>query len=276
MKRIIPEDPKWRATLAAVAVAVVVALVVVVVSLTTDPATVPAATRSATSTPRVTPTAMATDTPTPTPTPTPTGPVDAIDAPTSTTVAAATGADVPVSATAGGAVTSTLPNPQASGAPLVFRVVEQQSGWVRVQLAKRPNGSTGWVPTSAVKLTSDPYAIVVSVTDNTLDLYKDGSVLHSYPVATGTGGTPTPTGRFALTELLAPTNDGYGPYAYGTTAFSDVLNSFGGGPGQIGLHGTNDSSSIGSGASHGCVRMHNADITALAKLLPLGTPFQVR
>ncbi|MEN0101818.1 MAG: L,D-transpeptidase, partial [Curtobacterium sp.] len=77
-------------------------------------------------------------------------------------------------------------------------------------------------------------------------------------------------------ELLAPTNDGYGPYAYGTTAFSDVLNSFGGGPGQIGLHGTNDSSSIGSGASHGCVRMHNADITALAKLLPLGTPFQVR
>jgi len=276
VKRIIPEDPKWRATLAAVAVAVVVALVVVVVSLTTDPATVPAATRSATSTPRVTPTAMATDTPTPTPTPTPTGPVDAIDAPTSTTVAAATGADVPVSATAGGAVTSTLPNPQASGAPLVFRVVEQQSGWVRVQLAKRPNGSTGWVPTSAVKLTSDPYAIVVSVTDNTLDLYKDGSVLHSYPVATGTGGTPTPTGRFALTELLAPTNDGYGPYAYGTTAFSDVLNSFGGGPGQIGLHGTNDSSSIGSGASHGCVRMHNADITALAKLLPLGTPFQVR
>jgi len=276
VKRIIPEDPKWRATLAAVAVAVVVALVVVVVSLTTDPATVPAATRSATSTPRATPTPTATDTPTPTPTPTPTGPVDAIDAPTSTTVAAATGADVPVSATAGGAVTSTLPNPQASGAPLVFRVVEQQSGWVRVQLAKRPNGSTGWVPTSAVKLTSDPYAIVVSVADNTLDLYKDGSVLHSYPVATGTGGTPTPAGRFALTELLAPTNDGYGPYAYGTTAFSDVLNSFGGGPGQIGLHGTNDSSSIGSGASHGCVRMHNADITALAKLLPLGTPFQVR
>ncbi|WP_281266684.1 L,D-transpeptidase family protein [Curtobacterium sp. 9128] len=181
-----------------------------------------------------------------------------------------------MSAEPDGAVTERLSNPQKSGAPLVLRVVDQRDGWAQVQLAQRPNGSTGWVPTSAVTLSSTPYAIVVTESTNTLDLYKDGSVLHSYPVATGTGGTPTPTGRFALTELLAPTNDGYGPYAYGTTAFSDVLNSFGGGPGQIGLHGTNDSSSIGSGASHGCVRMHNADITALAKLLPLGTPFQVR
>ncbi|KQR32951.1 L,D-transpeptidase family protein [Curtobacterium sp. Leaf154] len=218
--------------------------------------------------------------PTPTPTtPKPTrsaAPVDGIDAPTSTTVAAATGASVPVSASAGGKATQTLENPQASGAPLVLRVVDQQDGWAEVQLAQRPNGSTGWVPTSAVTLSEDPYAIVVTRSTNTLDLYKAGKVVDSYPVATGTGGTPSPTGRFALTELLAPTNEGYGPYAYGTTAFSDVLNSFGGGPGQIGLHGTDDTSSIGTAASHGCIRMHNDDITALAERLPLGTPFQVR
>ncbi|MBF4613959.1 L,D-transpeptidase family protein [Curtobacterium sp. VKM Ac-1376] len=221
----------------------------------------------------------ASSTPTATAAPEPTrsaGPVDAVDAPTSTTVAAVRGATVPVSRTPGGAATTTLENPQASGAPLVFRVVDQQDGWAEVQLAQRPNGSTGWVPTSAVALSEDPYAIVVTRSTNTLDLYKAGKVVDSYPVATGTGGTPSPTGRFALTELLAPTNDGYGPYAYGTTAFSDVLNSFGGGPGQIGLHGTDDTSSIGTAASHGCIRMHNADITTLAELLPLGTPFQVR
>lgn len=181
-----------------------------------------------------------------------------------------------MSATAGGASGQTLSNPQQSGAPLVFRVVDRQDGWVRVQLPQRPNGSLGWVRTGAVTLSEDPYAIVVTRAENTLDLYKAGKVVDSYPVATGTGGTPTPTGRFALTELLAPTNAGYGPYAYGTTAFSDVLNSFGGGPGQIGLHGTDDTSSIGTAASHGCIRMHNADITALAELLPLGTPIQVR
>lgn len=273
----LPTDPRRRVAVIAGVLAAVCAGGVVALGLSTrSPAPTPSPTMTVaagTLSPESTPTpAPATSTPTATPA----GPTDAVDAPASTTVAAASGSSVPVSATPGGTVTTTLPNPQSSGAPLVFRVVDQQDGWVRVQLAQRPNGSTGWVPTSAVKLSTTPYAIVVTEASNTLDLYKGGSVLHSYSVATGTGGTPTPTGRFALTELLAPTNGGYGPYAYGTTAFSNVLNSFGGGPGQIGLHGTNDSSSIGTGASHGCVRMHNADITALAKLLPLGTPFQVR
>ncbi|OIH95244.1 hypothetical protein BIU90_03020 [Curtobacterium sp. MCBA15_001] len=259
----------------AAAVAVVCAAGIATVALTTGtPGAVPSRTPVAAAS-----TAVATPTPTPTPTPaatTPSGPQEPVDAPASSTVAAAKGATVPVSATPGGARTEQLPNPQASGAPLVFRVLDQRDGWVQVQLAQRPNGSSGWVPTSAVTLSTTPYAIVVDEATNTLDLYRNGTVLHSYAVATGTGGTPTPTGRFALTELLAPTNGGYGPYAYGTTAFSDVLNSFGGGPGQIGLHGTDDASSIGTDASHGCVRMRNADITTLAKTLPLGTPFQVR
>ncbi|HEV7148765.1 MAG TPA: L,D-transpeptidase, partial [Pedococcus sp.] len=93
--------------------------------------------------------------------------------------------------------------------------------------------------------------------------------------ATGTGGTPTPVGSFFLTELLAPTNPGYGPYAYGLSAFSDVLTSFGGGPGQIGLHGTSEAGSIGHSSSHGCIRLSNADITTLAKILPLGTPVNI-
>ncbi|MFJ4076370.1 L,D-transpeptidase family protein [Curtobacterium sp. NPDC089991] len=267
---ILPTEPRRRATLIAAAVAVVCAGAVAFVALgPLSAAPAPTPTRSV----------AASATPTPTATPGPTrsaGPTDAVDAPASTTVAAVRGDSVPVSSTPGGTATTTLSNPQQSGAPLVFRVVDQEDGWAQVQLAQRPNGSTGWVPTSAVTLTEDPYAIVVTRAENTLDLYKDGKVVDSYPVATGTGGTPSPTGRFALTELLAPTNSGYGPYAYGTTAFSDVLNSFGGGPGQIGLHGTDDSSSIGTAASHGCIRMHNADISALAELLPLGTPFQVR
>jgi lipoprotein-anchoring transpeptidase ErfK/SrfK len=199
-----------------------------------------------------------------------------VSAPTSSTVASATGSTVAVSATPGGATTQTLANPQKNGAPLVFLVLGQQSGWVHVGLAQRPNGSTGWVPSSSVTLAADPYALVATTETNELVLYRGGVAQHTYSVATGTGGTPTPHGSFYLTELLAPTNSGYGPYAYGLSAFSDVLNSFGGGPGQIGLHGTNEASSIGTAASHGCIRLQNADITALAKLLPLGTPIQIR
>jgi lipoprotein-anchoring transpeptidase ErfK/SrfK len=267
----LPTEPRRRAPLVAAAVAVVCAGVVAV-ALTSGMSTgAPAPTRAAAVSAPAAPTATRTPTPAASP-----RAEDAVDAPASTTVAAATGRTVPVSSTPGGKATEQLANPQASGAPLVFRVTDQRDGWVQVQLARRPNGSTGWVPAASVKTSTTPFAIVVTESTNTLDLYQAGRVVDSYPVATGTGGTPTPTGRFALTELLAPTNDGYGPYAYGTTAFSDVLNSFGGGPGQIGLHGTDDASSIGTDASHGCVRMRNADITALAERLPLGTPFQVR
>ena len=46
--------------------------------------------------------------------------------------------------------------------------------------------------------------------------------------------------------------------------------------GVIGLHGTNDPSSIGNRESHGCIRLYNRDIEKLVPLLPLGTPVVIR
>ena len=222
---------------------------------------------------RPTPTASATPSAS-APAPTPTLSADPA-VPTSSTIASATGGSVEVHDGPDGAVVTTLSNPQPSGAPLVLLVVGQEGDWVNVALAQRPNGSTGWVPASAVSLTTTSYSLVASTSTNTLVLYDAGVEKKSFSVATGTGGTPTPTGSFYLTELLAPTNQGYGPYAYGLSAFSDALNSFGGGPGQIGLHGTDDESSIGQAASHGCIRLSNADISELAGMLPLGTPITI-
>jgi lipoprotein-anchoring transpeptidase ErfK/SrfK len=216
-------------------------------------------------------------TPTPTATaPAPTPTLSAAPAvPTTSTVASVAGSSVEVRDAPDGSVTTTLENPQASGAPLVLLVLGQEGDWVNVSVAQRPNGSSGWVAASAVSLTTTSFALVASTTTNTLVLYDAGVETKSFPVATGTGGTPTPTGSFYLTELLAPTNQGYGPYAYGLSAFSDALNSFGGGPGQIGLHGTDDEASIGQAASHGCIRLSNADISELAGMLPLGTPITI-
>ncbi|ROS54705.1 lipoprotein-anchoring transpeptidase ErfK/SrfK [Frigoribacterium sp. PhB24] len=196
--------------------------------------------------------------------------------PASTTIATADVARISVSSTPGGPTTTVLEPPRPSGTPLVFRVVEQRGDDIEVDLAQRPNGSTGWVRASDVTLNSTSYALVVSTSSNELSLFDAGALVDTYPAATGTGGTPTPLGDFYLTELLAPTNEGYGPYAYGLSAFSDVLNSFGGGPGQIGLHGTDDAASVGRSASHGCIRLLDADITTLAGMLPLGTPILIR
>ena len=207
----------------------------------------------------------------PTPTATPTASAPAATA----TSATATGSTLEVFAEPGGGVTATLTNPQESGAPLTLLVAATQGEWLQVHLAQRPNGSTGWVKADAVQQHSLEYSLEASTEANTLTLLKNGQVVKSFSAATGTGGTPTPHGAFFLTELLEPTNQGYGPFAFGLSAFSDVLSSFGGGPGQIGLHGTDDVDSIGQSASQGFIRLSNADITELANLLPLGTPITI-
>ena len=56
------------------------------------------------------------------------------------------------------------------------------------------------------------------------------------------------------------------PYAFGLSAYSTVLTSFGGGDGEVGLHGTNDPSILGSDVSHGCIRVSNSVITRLSSV----------
>lgn len=189
--------------------------------------------------------------------------------------ARAVGRSLLVHAAPDGPVTRTLANPQPAGAPLTLLVKRAEGPWLEVFLPMRPNGSTGWVRARDVRTAQVPYRVEISTAAHRLELYKSGRLVATFAAATGTGGTPTPVGSFFLTELLAPTNPGYGPYAYGLSAFSDVLTSFGGGPGQIGLHGTSEAGSIGHSSSHGCIRLSNADITTLAKILPLGTPVNI-
>jgi lipoprotein-anchoring transpeptidase ErfK/SrfK len=171
----------------------------------------------------------------------------------------------------------TLANPQPSGAPLVFLVVAHHGPWVQVQLPVRPNGSTGWVRASEVTLAGVAYRLDLHRAAHRLDVYRFDSLERSYPVGIGTSETPTPGGTFYLKELLRPptTTGPYGPYAYGLSGFSNTLRSFAGGDGVIGIHGTDHPELVGKDVSHGCIRMRNADITALTKVLPLGTPVRV-
>ena len=60
-------------------------------------------------------------------------------------------------------------------------------------------------------------------------------------------------------------------FALGLSGHSDVLTEFGGGDGQIAIHGTNNPGDIGQDVSHGCVRIVNDAIERLSTL-PLGTP----
>ena len=174
--------------------------------------------------------------------------------------------------------TRTLDNPTEVGGPLVFLVDEERDEWLQVLLPVRPNGSTGWIRRADVELRRNPYSIVVELASHQITVRRGEEVIAQEPIGVGTGDTPTPGGRYYLKELLRPPdpNGAYGPYAYGLSGFSEVLTAFASGEGVIGIHGTNDPSSIGRDVSHGCIRLHNDAITALAEFLPLGTPVDIQ
>lgn len=179
-----------------------------------------------------------------------------------------------------GAPTQQLANPTENGGPLVFLLkgTDGNADPVEVYLPVRPNGTTGFVKRSELgPITHHSYRIMVQVSAHIITVTKGAEVILEEPVGIGTTETPTPGGIFYLKELLRPPNANgpYGPYAYGLSGFSNVLTSFAGGDGVIGIHGTNDPSSIGTDVSHGCIRMSNEGITRLAKVLPLGTPVEI-
>ncbi len=168
-------------------------------------------------------------------------------------------------------------NPTHEGLPVVGLVMQRQGDWVEMQISRRPNEATAWVQASEVRIRSTPYHIRVSSSGHRLTAYNGGEVVLDVPVAVGTGGTPTPTGTFFIDGIVTNLDPSgpYGPAQLSVAAFSNVLQRFGSGIGQIAIHGTNAPGSVGSSVSHGCVRMSNDDIATLANMVPTGTPVEI-
>ena len=194
-------------------------------------------------------------------------------------VAQAVGAGLHVSPSPGVAPAAALSNPLPSGAPRVLLVVGEAADWLQVLLPVRPNSSVGWIRRSDVSLATVPYRVEIDRAAHRIRVFHVGdAVVVDEPIAVGKPSTPTPTGQFFTIELLQPPNPAgpYGPYALTLSAYSDVYQTFGSGDGAVGVHGTNEPSSIGRGASQGCVRLRNDVITRVAGMLPLGTPVFIR
>jgi lipoprotein-anchoring transpeptidase ErfK/SrfK len=174
-----------------------------------------------------------------------------------------------------------LSTADAYGFPTTLSVLERFRrcgvSWYRVRLPARPNGVVGWVLSKEVKTTRLSARILVDLSRHRLFFYRHGRIVLRSPVAIGKQSTPTPRGRFYVTQRFIVTTPGgpYGPRALGISAFSDVLRSWRDG-GPIGIHGTNEPFSIGEPVSHGCIRMPNPMIVRLFKLTPLGTPVVIR
>jgi lipoprotein-anchoring transpeptidase ErfK/SrfK len=155
--------------------------------------------------------------------------------------------------------------------PVVFLAngpVDPNADWVNVLLPIRPNGTDGWVRRGDVTLTANQFRIEVNLGNHVINVFDANERVLHVPIGVGTGDTPTPGGAFYIRSLIASTDPVYGTYAFGLSGFSEVHESFNGGPGDIGIHGTNDPSTIGTDVSNGCIRLEDSNVIRLAGLLP--------
>jgi peptidoglycan hydrolase-like protein with peptidoglycan-binding domain len=103
--------------------------------------------------------------------------------------------------------------------------------------------------------------ITIDVENRRLFLTRQNRMQRAWDVAVGAPVTPTPVGRWVLVEKQM--NPG-GPFG---DRWMRINVPWGG----YGVHGTDEEESIGKAVSHGCVRMHNADVRQLYDLIPVGT-----
>lgn len=119
--------------------------------------------------------------------------------------------------------------------------------------------------------------VLVSIPHRQLALIEDGEVAKIYPVAVGASNSPSPTGTFAIkNRLVKPTY--FHPGVVIPAGPDNPLGTrwIGLSTKGYGIHGTNVEDSIGKAASHGCIRMHRADLEELFASLQVGDEVEIR
>ncbi|MFQ4135299.1 L,D-transpeptidase [Nodosilinea sp. PGN35] len=122
----------------------------------------------------------------------------------------------------------------------------------------------------------------ISLSQRRVTLYEGTKRVEQYPIGIGRAGWETPVGTFRVrqmqedpiwihpfTDERIPNNDSRNPLGTRWVGFWTDGHVW------VGLHGTSAPSSVGTAASHGCIRMHNADVEALFARIELGTPVRV-
>ena len=166
------------------------------------------------------------------------------------------------------------------GSPTTLLVAERRGRWLGVVTTHVANGRLGWVDSQAVALATSRTRIrlTIDLSARRLVVRRGDRVLRRFTVGVGRPSSPTPVGRFAVTDKLHGTR--YSPY-YGCcilalSAHQPQLPPGWQGGDRIAVHGTDDPGSIGRASSAGCPRARDADLRYVMRVVPLGAPVVVR
>jgi lipoprotein-anchoring transpeptidase ErfK/SrfK len=157
---------------------------------------------------------------------------------------------------------------------LAVRTAQGRPAWYRISVPGRPNGRTGWIPASAVKLHPVTRQIVIYRGARRMELWRGNTLEYSTTVAVGAPGMETPLGLFYVTVRFRPVQQPFlGVFAFETSAYSKLTDWPGGG--RVGIHGTYQPQLLGQAVSHGCVRMSNTAAAFLRDRVGVGTPIRI-
>ena len=188
---------------------------------------------------------------------------------------------VPVLARPNGSRLATLSPTTQFGSARVLSVLRRSGHWLRVSTADLQGGRDGWIDANAnaseITMSATPVEIVIRLSARILELRRDGHVLRRFTVGIGAPSSPTPTGRFAITDELpgASYSPVYGCCVLALSVRQTHLPSGWSGGDRVAIHGTNAPSTIGRALSSGCVHAADDDLRYLMKLVPLGTPVSI-
>jgi hypothetical protein len=168
-----------------------------------------------------------------------------------------------------------------SGGPSGFLVVRSRKvegvEWLALRIGKRPNDRIGWVRSDRFEVVPARGKVVISVAKRTMSLFIGDRRAWTVRVIVGKPSTPTPRGLFGIHDYYR-VNDDLRPWVIETTAHSEVLKTFLGGPARVAIHGRHGSlmAPWGTAVSNGCIRSPDWALRSIRKHLPPGSPVQVR
>lgn len=186
---------------------------------------------------------------------------------------------VPVTVRPGGPRLATVGRTTPFGSARVLSVVGREGRWLHVATADLPSARNGWIDSSqpglAVRATK--LSVLIHLDSRTLDLRSGDRVVRTVAIGVGAPATPTPVGRFAVTDKLnGPAfSRVYGCCILALSAQQTHLPAGWHGGNRIAIHGTNVPSSIGAAVSTGCLHAGDADLRYLMARVPLGTPVTI-
>jgi lipoprotein-anchoring transpeptidase ErfK/SrfK len=166
------------------------------------------------------------------------------------------------------------------GSSTTLAVARRHGRWLGVVTTTLPNRRLGWVDPreSSVRASRTHVSLTLDLSARRLVVRRDNRVLRRMTVGIGRPSSPTPTGRFAVTDKLSGSLYGsfYGCCILALSAHQPNLPSGWPGGDRIAVHGTDDPSSIGAASSAGCAHARDVDLRFLMRVVPLGAPVIVR